>query len=259
MSGSLQELKIEDVEAAVKERQSTPGGMKLNIVLSPAVKSIPKSASASPSPVTRAGIEEKLSAAAARREQLDNLKAKNITAELAKVVSAKSKKEELVVEKSTKSKEMIETKMETQEKNRQELMEKNKEKVVESLAKVEKAQRELEIQMEAARLSAECALNAKLTKAQENRDEHMVEIVKKIKEHEQYVAEVRSSQDKLFSQQEKEIEAQLNVKLEKAAKERERKEQELKEKLEERNRKAEIVRKNKEKIALQGDVGPQSA
>ena len=39
--------------------------------------------------------------------------------------------------------------------------------------------------------------------------------------------------------------------------ERERKEQELKAKLEERNKKAEMVRQNKEK--LQMDLGPESA
>lgn len=39
--------------------------------------------------------------------------------------------------------------------------------------------------------------------------------------------------------------------------ERERKEQELKAKLEERNKKAEMVRQNKEKLQL--DLGPESA
>ena len=43
------------------------------------------------------------------------------------------------------------------------------------------------------------------------------------------------------------------------AQERERQEQELKVKLEERNRKAEIVRKNKEKLSVQENTVPESA
>ena len=41
---------------------------------------------------------------------------------------------------------------------------KNKEKLADQLARVERAQKELEIQTEAARVSAECALKAKLAK-----------------------------------------------------------------------------------------------
>ena len=41
--------------------------------------------------------------------------------------------------------------------------------------------------------------------------------------------------------------------------EKERQELELKEKAEERNRKAEVVRKNKEKIMIEANTGPQSA
>ena len=67
---------------------------------------------------------------------------------------------------------------------------KNKEKLADQLARVERAQKELEIQTEAARVSAECALKAKLAKAQEKRDEQLEELVNKMKEHEEYVAEV---------------------------------------------------------------------
>ena len=60
--------------------------------------------------------------------------------------------------------QVLESKLTAQEKNRAEQLQKSKEKMAEQLAKVERAQKELEIQTEAARLSAECALNAKLTK-----------------------------------------------------------------------------------------------
>ena len=41
---------------------------------------------------------------------------------------------------------------------------KTKERLAEQMARVERAQKELEIQTEAARVSAECALKAKLAK-----------------------------------------------------------------------------------------------
>jgi len=260
MSG-VQELRVEDVEAAVKEKQTTPGGMKLNIVLSPAINTLsiksPKSASASPS--TRREIDEKLSAAASRREVLDKLRANNIHNLLAKVDTVQTKKEELVAEKCQKSKEILESKLEAGERNRQAVMAKNKEKMGEELAKVERTQRELEIQMEADRVAKDCALKAKLSKAQEKRDEQMEEIKKKIKEQGEKAVEVRSTQDKQITEMEARLETELNLKMEKAAKERERQEQELKDKLEERNRKAEIVRKNKEKLAVQENTVPESA
>jgi len=260
MSG-LQELRVEDVEAAVKERQSTPGGMKLNIVLSPAINTLnlksPKPTS--PSPATKQEIDEKLSAAASRREVLDKLRAKNIHSQLAKVDSVQTKKEELATEKSQKSKEVLESKLEAQERNRLALLAKNKEKMSVELAKVERTQRELEIQNEATRVAKDIAIKAKLTKAQEKREEHMGEMIKKIKEQEEKALEVRSTQDKQVTELETRIETELNLRMEKAAKERERQEQELKGKLEERNKKAEIVRKNKEKLSVQENTVPESA
>merc|ERR1719234_857443 len=62
-------------------------------------------------------------------------------------------------------------------------MAETKEKLGEHLARVERAQKDLEIQTEAARLSTEFALNAKMIKAEENKDEHMDEMLKKIKEN----------------------------------------------------------------------------
>jgi len=259
MSGEGFELRVEDVEAAVQAEQKTPGGVKLDIVLSPATKILQKSPSQSTTPATREEIEVKLTAAASRREMLDQLRAKSISSQLAKIEVVQSKKEELNVEKSTKSKEVLESKLTTQEKNRAEQLQKSKEKMAEQLAKVERAQKELEIQTEAARLSAECALNAKLTKAQEKRVEQLEVTVKKMKEHKEYVAEVRSSCDRQFTELESKFESELNMKMEKAAKEKERQEMELKEKAEERNRKAEVVRKNKEKIMIEANTGPQSA
>ena len=69
-----------------KDVQTTPGGVKLNIVLSPAVhKLTPRTHSGPTTPQTQQEIEDKLSAAAVRRDGLERLKTKNIAAQLAKV------------------------------------------------------------------------------------------------------------------------------------------------------------------------------
>jgi len=258
MSGA--ELKPEDVAAAITSEQKTPRGLKLDIVLSPAInKSAPKSLSQPSSPATQADIEQKLAAAAARRQMLDTLRVKNISDKLAKVEEVKNKKEEIIAEKSSKSKENLETKLEAQERNRLAQLQQQKQKLAEQLAKVERAHQDLEIQTQAARVAAECTLNAKQTKAQEKREEHLEVMIKKMKEHEEYVAEVRNSHDKLFTKNEIKVETELKLKLEKAAKERERQEREMMTKLEERNRHAEIVRQNKEKMIADGDTVPESA
>merc|ERR1719244_917851 len=112
------------------------------------------------------------------------------------------------MEKSSKSKEVLHTKLETQEKNKDAKDQTQREKLNEMLSRVERAHSEVEIRTEAARVATACTLQAKLTKAQE---------------------------------------------------ERERQEQELKHRLEEKNKHAEMVRKNKEKIQAEGDIGPESA
>jgi len=255
-SGALSVLKVEDVEAAVKEEQRTPGGLKMEIVLSPAVaKTTPKPNPYPSSPHTQEQLETKQQAALSRKEMLTQLRAKSISSQLAKVEDAKQKRVEINTEKSVKSKEVLETKLESQERNRATLLQQQKDKMAEEVAKVERATKELEIQMEASRVAKECTIKAKLTKAQENREEQLEETKKKMKEHVQYIAEVRESQNKMKSK----IEVELNNKIEKAAKERERQEQDLKSKLEERNKHAELVRKNKEKIVSQGDIVPESA
>ena len=54
--------------------------------------------------------------------------------------------------------------MEAQERNRLAQLQQQKQKLAEQLAKVERAHQDLEIQTQAARVAAECTLNAKQTK-----------------------------------------------------------------------------------------------
>ena len=71
-----------------QEVQKTPGGVKIDIVLSPAVQKLtPKSQSAPTTPLTQEEIEEKLAAAANRKEGLEKLRMKNIAAQLSKVTA----------------------------------------------------------------------------------------------------------------------------------------------------------------------------
>merc|ERR1712059_157539 len=140
-------------------------------------------------------IEEKLSAAESRRAAMDLLRAQNLSSKLAKVELVKQKKEDLVAEKLLKTKTEMEAKLKTGEENRLAHLTETKEKLSDHLAKVERAQRELEVQTEAARLSVEFALHAKMMKAEENKDEQMDELMKKIKEHEEYVSKVRANQE----------------------------------------------------------------
>merc|ERR1711915_974310 len=106
------------------------------------------------------------------------------------------------------------------------------------LAKVERQHKQLEIQTEAARLAAECTLNVKLTKADEKRQENLEEMMKRLKEHEEYVAKVRESHERLFSEDKTKVEAELARKLENAAKKREMQEKELMSEMDEKNKHA---------------------
>lgn len=260
MSGpaeSVKNLTVSEVEAAVKEVQKTPGGVKIDIVLSPAVQKLtPRSQSAPTTPLTQEEIEEKLAAAANRKEGLEKLRMKNIASQLSKIEDVRTKKEEINAEVSAKSKETLEKSLEMQERNRVLQLELQRNKVANQNAKVEKTHKELEIQNEAARIAKECDINAKLNKAQDKREEQLEEKIAKLKMHEQYVMEVKQTQQKSISQDKTKAEADLNKKLEKAAKERERQEAELKTKLSEHSKHVQLVRQNKEKLDT---TAPESA
>jgi len=255
---NLSKLTPAIVEAAVKEVQKTPGGVKLNIVLSPAVQKLTPSRvqSAPTTPQTQEEIESKLTAAANRRDGLEKLRTKNIANQLSKIEDAKTRREEISAEISAKSKENLERAQESVERNRDAQLVQQRAKLAQQLAKVEKTHKLLEIQSEAARIAKECDIVAKLNKAQDKREEQLEERISKLKMHEQYVQEVRLSLQNNIVEDQAKIEADLKQKLEKAAKERMRMEADLKTKLEERSKHVELVRQNKEKLDT---TAPESA
>jgi DNA repair exonuclease SbcCD ATPase subunit len=252
---NLNKLSLSDVEAAVKEVQKTPGGMKIDIILSPAVQKVtPKHQSASTTPQTQQEIAEKLTAAEQRRQCLEKLRIKNITAQLAKIDDVKTKREEINAEVSAKSRSHLETKLEKTDLNRSAHLEHQLNKLADKLANVEKVHKEKEIAGEASRIAKECDLVAKLNKAHDKREERLEEKVAKLREHELKVKVARQTNEKQLNQDKTKTEAELKNKLEKAAKERERQEAELKCKLEEHSKHVQTVRQNKHK-----SVAPQSA
>jgi len=253
-------LKPEQVEALVRRQASTPGGLSMDIVLTPALKPGPRSVSQPCSPLP---LEARLEAAEARRTAIDHLRAANLSERLAKVEAVRSKKEELVVEKAARTKEEMEAKQEKVTEKRQAVVAETREKLSEHLARVERAQRDLEIQTEAYRLSTEFALNAKMMKVEENKDEQLEGMLARIQEHEAYVAKVRANQETRLRPYFAELETNIKEKLSIAEKRREEALGKVVDSAREEERKVEMVRRNKARLQEQGsgagDTGPQSA
>lgn len=194
----------------------------MDIVLTPALKPAPLSRSAASSPApTVEDIEGKLSAAESRRKAVEALKVESLASRLARLETVQAKKEEIVEEKSVKTKLDLEARLKSGEANRNAQLTETKEKVSEHLAKVEKTQKELEVQTEAARLSAEFSLHAKMMKAEENKGEQMEVVMKKIKEHEEYVNKVRANQENRLKPYLEELGVNIQEKMAVATKRRE--------------------------------------
>jgi len=286
----------------------TPGGMSLDIVLTPALRPAPRSASkslnSSPAPITSADIEEKLSNAGLRREGVLQMKKENIDQKLAMV---QGKKEELINEKATKTKEELDAKFKSNEENKNLILQKAKDDLKAYLAKVEQKVKDLEVSNEAEKIAKKFALDANIMKVDKKRNEQMEKRMKEIQEHVEYVKSVNATQElkkKTYlenleyslgqaSKRKEEVVAKVvesaketDVKVEEARLRREKeekalqekakailveksvkveqsqttREETLKSKVEERNRKAELVRQNKMKIVQEGgDMVPESA
>jgi len=260
-STPLSGVNPDQMDKMVKRQAVTPGGLLMDIVLTPALKPGPKSVSQPCSPAAPLG--ERLSAAEARRAAIDGLKAANLSERLAKVEAAKAKKDEQEAALKAKTKEEMEAKLGKTEEKRMAHMAEAKEKLGEHLARVERAQKDLEIQTEAARLSAEFALKAKMIKAEENKGEYMEEMLKKIKEHEAYVSKVRSNQEDRLKPYFAELEVNIKEKLSIAEKRREEVLGKVVEAAKAEEKKVSMVRQNKGKILKDQEntppCGPESA
>lgn len=176
--------------------KKTPGGLSLDIVLTPALRPAPRSASkslnSSPAPITSAEISEKISNAATRREGVLLLRKENIDQKLALV---QSKKDELVNEKAAKTKEDLDAKLKASEENKSLIIEKTKNEVKAHLAKVEQKVKDLEVSNESEKVAQKLALEADIMKADEKRTAQMEKRMKEIQEHVEYVKLVNETQE----------------------------------------------------------------
>merc|ERR1712037_118025 len=117
-----------------------------------------------------------------------------------------------------------------------------KDKVSEHMGKIEKAQKELEASLEAARIAAEASINEKMEKSGEMKNLQMEDMLKKIKEHQEHVKEVRNNQEEMLKPHVENVQANIKAKEERARKILVKKETEQKEKLAEQNKRAEVAR-----------------
>ena len=88
--------------------------------------------------------------------------------------------------------------------------------VSEHMSKIERAQKELEASLEAARIAAEASINEKMEKTEEMKNLQMEEMLKKIKEHQQHVKEVRNNQEEKLKPHVEKVQASIKAKEERA-------------------------------------------
>jgi len=196
----------------------TPGGLSMEIVLTPALRSAPLSKSmslpSSPCPLTPRDLKEKLCSAEARRVELNKLRKINIDERLA---SVQTKKEELIFEKSNRVKEELENKLKVSEENRELIINKTKEDVHAYLTKVEQKVKDLEVSNEAEKIAIKIAMDANTNKADEKRSEQLEQRIKELQDHDEYVKQVKATQE----MKKKQYLANLELSLDKASKRKE--------------------------------------
>ena len=88
--------------------------------------------------------------------------------------------------------------------------------VSEHMGKIEKAQKELEASLEAARVAAEASINEKMEKSGEMKNLQMEDMLKKIKEHQEHVKEVRNNQEEMLKPHVEKVQANIKAKEERA-------------------------------------------
>merc|ERR1711872_665317 len=76
---------IAAIEAATKDKEATEGGIKYDVVLSPAVKKQAPCITPPISPLTEDELNKKLNEATERRISLDNLRMKSLSEHMAKI------------------------------------------------------------------------------------------------------------------------------------------------------------------------------
>jgi len=242
------EEEMAEVEAATKELLDTRGGKALEITLSPAVKKPRSRVSPPTSPLTQASIDKKLKEAEERKNSIKTERIKNLENQLAKIEIAQQKKEESEKAKVEKINKANEARLHAADKKKTKGLVNIKDKVSEHMNKIERAQKELEASLEAARIAAEASINEKMEKTEVMKNLQMEEMLKKIKEHQEHVKEVRNNQEGKLKPHVEKVQASIKAKEERAREILVNKETEQKEKLAEQARRAEVARLNRKRI-----------
>jgi len=252
----VSEEEMAEVEAATKQLLDTRGGKALEIVLSPAAVTKPRSRVSpptSPTAPTLASIDHKLKEAEERKKNIGTERIKNLVSQLAKIEIAQQKREESEKVKAEKIK-ASEAKLHAADEKKAKYLADVKDKVSEHIGKIEKAQKELEASLEAARSAAEASIIVKMDKSEEMKNLQMEDMLKKIKEHQEHVKEVRSNQEEKLKPHVEKVQANIKAKQERAREVLVKRETEQKEKLAEQNKRAEVARLNREKLQKEEGV-----
>merc|ERR1719347_913358 len=159
-------------------------------------------------------LNERLSNAEARREEMKKLRKENIDEKLATV---QTKKEEMITEKSNKIKEGLENKLKACEENRDAIIKKTKEDVHAYLSKIEQKVKELEVANEAEKIAKKISMDANTNKVEEKRGELLEKRIKELQDHEEYVKQVIANQE----MKKKQYLTNLHLSLDKASKRKE--------------------------------------
>lgn len=257
----VSESEVAEIAAATKSLMEKPGGQSMEIVLSPAIRKTKSRISppTTPTSITQEALVQKLKDADERRQSIETVKMRNLSSQLAKISIAQQKREDVEKDKAEKIQAAMESKLIAAEENKTKTMKEVKDKVSEHMLKIEKAQKELEASLDAAKLAAEQSLAEKMGKSEELKNLQVEDVLKKIKEHQEHVKKVRNNQEEKLKPYVEELQSNIKAKEERARELKEKKDTEIRMKLAEQNKRAEIVRQNKEKLQQEGDQTNESA
>nr|XP_018917843.1 PREDICTED: golgin subfamily A member 6-like protein 2 isoform X1 [Bemisia tabaci] len=238
------------IDVKVEEKK---GGIKFELIESPANTPPPKTKSSSPTrTISSENIDEKLKAAAERRLSLEAKKIEQLSNQLSKIEHAMKKRDEISKEFSVRSKKVLEEKME-------QYSEKKEAHISEVLCKLkkqfengEKTRQSLESALEEIKENT----NLKLLQASKKRESQIQELTKRLKEHDEHAKSVYNA----LKEKQEELKQRILTKEEEAALRKEQKIKEKLEKLKEKDNRSEKVRQNKtsESCTENGTESPAS-
>ncbi|XP_037958672.1 stathmin isoform X1 [Teleopsis dalmanni] len=235
---------INSTSTEIRCQEKSRGGLSYEVILAePAPNvAVPKRPVTPGKNVSAEEIEQKLKAAEERRISLEQKKMADLTNKLAKIEEATRKKDEIANEFINQTKEQLESKMEHHVEKREAIISDLKEKLKIHSQEIEKTREQLEQQ----KISEKVAIEEKLKSAQSLRDDYIKKMLERLKEHNtNKIAEIKNQIDQLESQKIEEKTRIIENKLYTAEQNREKELKKKIEKVQQLERRAELVRQNK--------------